>query len=351
MSNAALADVSVMPAPPDTPPWRATRRPAAACVRHAGTLAHAALLRNGGVTRAVPGFEATPFRVAGDEIIWVGSDGPEHPRTVLIDAVAAYGVLAISSATTISFCNAAETLGGCAFSISRARTTASRAILRLIGISTPRGFASMLLGQSPPFPLSHRADAARALAQACVSDDASAFVHHAQRMLGVGSGLTPSGDDFVGGALFALRLIHVRHAAPDVNVAADAAPEVTGSASDSADPSGAPASRWQRAAAHIVGHAASRTHVISAALLSDLARGQSYAALHGFAAAIAHGDAEAAFTHAAALTSIGASSGWDMLAGFMAALRGSAGQITPAPTLPHVSGTPHATTHGTHRHV
>lgn len=344
MSSAARMDVQALP---DTRAWRAARRPAAARVRRAGMLAHAALVRSGGFTYAVPGFEVTPFRLAGDEIIWVGSDGPEHPRTVLIDAVTAYDVLAVSGGTLISYCDTVETLGGCAFSLSDARTAASRAILLLMHLSIPRGFAGLLNGQNLPFPLSHRADSAQALALACAADDSETVVHHAQRLLGVGSGLTPSGDDFVGGALFALRLIHVRNAVPDVNAAADAVPDVTGNTSDRAEQDEARAARWLHAATHIVSHAAMRTHVISAALLADLARGQSYAALHDFAAAITRADAEAAFIHAAALTSIGASSGWDMLAGFIAALCGSTG----TPTLAHVIDTPHAATPGIHRHA
>ena len=306
-------------------------------VRRVGTLAHAALMRSGGITHAVPGFEATSFRLAGNEVIWVSSEGPDHPRTALIEAGAACEVLAVSSGTEISFCDAVETLGGCAFPIDDARKAASIAILRLMHISTPRGCASLMQGQSPPFPFSHRADSAHALACACATEDDEAFVHHAQRLLGAGSGLTPSGDDFVGGALFALRL----------NQAERALPVTAGSVSVRAKQGAARAARWQRAATQIVTRAASRTHIISAVLLSDLARGQSYAALHAFAAAIAHGDADAAFNHATALTSIGASSGWDMLAGFMAALRGSADTLT----LPHSFDTPHATTHGIHRHA
>ncbi len=277
--------------------------PSAAPVRRCGTLAHAALRTSGGVTRAVSGFEATPFRLAGDQIVWVSHSGPDHPRTVLIDAGAAPEVLEFDDATQISIGHPLETLGGCDFSANDARTSASRAILRLIDHSTPRGFACLFTGQAPAFPLSHRVDAVHALALACALDDApaaaQAFAGAAQRLLGVGSGLTPSGDDFVGGALFALHLTHL----PD-----DA--------------------RWQQAATQIIDHAATRTHAISAALLADLARGQSYAALHAFAAAIAQCDAHAAFTHANALVSIGASSGWDMLAGFMTALRKSASPLT-----------------------
>ena len=351
MKNAVLTGVSALPVLPDACEWRAlaphAAPRAAARVRRAGALAYAALMRSGGITRAVPGFEATPFRLTGNDIIWVSLDGPDHPRVVLIDGAATGDVLALHTGTQISNCASSETVGGCGFSVHMASKSAARAILRLMHSSNPRGFGGLLNGQSLPFPLSHRADSAHALAHACAADDGAAFVHHAQRLLGVGSGLTPSGDDFVGGALFALRLIHVRNAGGAVNITANTAPDVIGSTSDSAYLE-ARASRWQQAATQVVTHAASRTHVISAALLADLARGQSYAALHDFAAAIACGDAETAFTHATALTSIGASSGWDMLAGFMAALDGSASALTSPLTLSPDIDTPHAITQSIH---
>ncbi len=311
----------------------AVTAPSTARVRRCGALARAALVACGGIPRAVPGFEATPFRMAGDELVWISETGPDHPRTVLIDGGAAWEVLEVGDDTEISLCDAVETVGGCAFSIDDARTTACRAIVGLVNISIPRGFASVLIGQNPPFPLSYRVDAVHALADACAADDAVAFVQHAQRLLGVGSGLTPSGDDFVGGALFALRWTGAKTAASGaVHQPCDGAWH---------------ASLWQQAASQLVTHAASRTHVISATLLADLAHGRSYAALHDFATAVTRGDADAAFTHANALVSIGASSGWDMLAGFMAALRGTAVALMPAPLV----DTPHSRTQHLHPYL
>ena len=311
----------------------AVTAPSTARVRRCGALARAALVACGGITRAVPGFETTPFRMAGDQLVWISQTGPDHPRTVLIDGGTAGDVLEVGEDTEIAHSDAVETLGGCGFSIDDARTTACRAILGLIDISIPRGFAGLLIGQSPPFPLSHRVDAVHALAQAGAADDAAAFVQHAQRLLGVGSGLTPSGDDFVGGALFALRWIGAKTAA-------------SGALHQPCDGE-RHASHWQQAASQLVTHAASRTHVISATLLADLARGRSYVALHDFAAGIRLGDAAAAFTHANTLVSIGASSGWDMLAGFMAALRGTAVALMPAPLF----DTPHSRTQHLHPYL
>ena len=66
-----------------------------------------------------------------------------------------------------------------------------------------------------------------------------------------------------------------------------------------------------------------RTHAISSTLLSDLAAGSSYAALHDLADAIAANDgAHAVGAHMQTLAGIGHSSGWDMLAGFISGLVG-----------------------------
>lgn len=278
---------------------------AAARVRRIGSLARSALRASGGVTRALPCFEATPFRLAGDAIIWVSCDGPEHPRVVLVDAPGACDVLDIDAGTENASSAPAQTLGGCGSWRDDACEAASRAILDMMSISIPRGFAVMWAGQVPLFPLSHRVDSAIALAQACGRDDAQDFVRHAARLLGVGAGLTPAGDDFVGGALFALRAMH-------------------GHGELTHRDDGSAASAWAAAAEQIIALAHARTHAISAALLADLAHGESYTALRDFANALAIGDDHSALSAATAVTRIGASSGWDMLAGFVAALRGRA---------------------------
>ena len=92
----------------------------------------------------------------------------------------------------------------------------------LAGVGTPRGVALMIIGGEPPFPLAARAAEVEGLAAACGRASYAAFITAATRLIGVGSGLTPSGDDFVGGALFALRLLH-----PHDRGWRDAAREVT----------------------------------------------------------------------------------------------------------------------------
>src|SRR5438874_581081 len=68
--------------------------------------------------------------------------------------------------------------------------------------------------------------------------------------------------------------------------------------------------------------AARLTHPIGAALLGDLLVGEGWAALHDLAAALARDDEPAALEAARRLTRLGHSSGWDLLAGFVAGARG-----------------------------
>jgi hypothetical protein len=131
---------------------------------------------------------------------------------------------------------------------------------------------------------------ARALADACEADDPAGAVAAAGALLGLGAGLTPSGDDYVGGVLFARRLL------------------------------GRGSAAWDTAVARIVADAAGLTHPISARLLADLAAGEGWAPLHDLALGLAAGDPDAALRAARALTALGHTSGWDILAGVVGGL-------------------------------
>ncbi len=264
------------------------RASAPASVRVAGTLAYDALRASTGMTRAVPGFEATPFRFAGNDIVWIGTHAPLHPRVLLLAEETSSMRLDVETATVYQ----PETLGGQRFSRDALRKPLVGAILGVTSEVKSAGFGGLLAGVPLIFPLSHRADAAIALAQACADDDTTIFTTAATRLLGVGAGITPSGDDFVGGALFAQRLVASSH-------------------------------DWDAVSASIITNAAERTHIISRALLADLTRGASYAPLHALAAALVQDDTDAALAAARELITIGHSSGWDMLAGFTAGLTGT----------------------------
>src|SRR5439155_20612443 len=84
-----------------------------------------------------------------------------------------------------------------------------RAVVTTLG--TPRGLARLLHddGGHDESIVARAAPHVRALVSACTHDDARAAVDAARPLLGLGDGLTPSGDDFIGGVLFARRLCGV----------------------------------------------------------------------------------------------------------------------------------------------
>lgn len=119
-------------------------------------------------------------------------------------------------------------------------------------------------------------------------------------LLGLGPGLTPSGDDLLGGVLIALRAAGRPDAAQDFD--------------------------W-----HIACAAAGATTPLSCAFLRAAAEGMGCAALHGAIAALLKNERAALASHVTALARIGHTSGWDALAGVVLALQAVAGTRAPAP--------------------
>jgi hypothetical protein len=116
----------------------------------------------------------------------------------------------------------------------------------------------------------------------------------ALRLLGLGPGLTPSGDDYLGGVLISL------HAAGRAGSAAALAKLV-------------------------VPEAPARTSRISAAHLACAAEGEGAAALHETISALLGASGISLEDCLRAIDSIGHSSGWDALAGALAMFRSGAG--------------------------
>ena len=108
-------------------------------------------------------------------------------------------------------------------------------------------------------------------------------------LIGLGPGLTPSGDDCVGGAMIALHVFG------------------QGSVAD-------------RLAAWALPLARTQTGAISFAHLACAAEGQGSAALHETLAALATPGAPGLAVHLGAIDAIGHTSGWDALAGAVAAM-------------------------------
>ena len=252
-----------------------------------GERARRALERSGGTARPLAAFAESPWYEAGRDIVWVGSRLPAlHPRAVITESPPARG-------RELHF----ELIPRGAWSphilkvdrSSRARiASGARKLQRTVAsLGTPSGFGALLVRKAPQFPLDRAVPQVRALERAFTQDDPDSVVGGALPLLGLGAGLTPSGDDLVGGALFGRLLV-----------------------------SGAQAP-WKVVGRRLSKEIRSRSHVVSAALFSDLVAGRTFAPLHDLAAALASGDDASAVAAARTLVAIGHSSGWDMLTGFL----------------------------------
>ena len=220
--------------------------------------------------QSVPGFESTAYAYLHGRLVWAGdSAGTDHPRNALRPW-----------RPTPMACDAQRLVAG------------ARSCLKLIDTLPPKGLLLWLGGQQLPFPLQHASARFDAIRDALERNDLPAFAAPALRVLGLGHGLTPSGDDFVGGIFFALA-----HAPRDA-WAADL-PGVQ---------------------ARVRAAAKTSTNAISAALLEDLMAGASYAPLHELLAALHDNDLSAIASASQALLRVGASSGADMLAGLLLGL-------------------------------
>jgi len=116
-------------------------------------------------------------------------------------------------------------------------------------------------------------------------------------LIGLGEGLTPSGDDFVGGFLFARFWLHKAY------------PEVA---------------RWeQRAVDELIEYARTRTNEISFTILRDHARGYSVAPMHDLLIALlaSRNKTSNEIQHPVRrLLSIGHTSGKELLAGLLSGI-------------------------------
>lgn len=112
----------------------------------------------------------------------------------------------------------------------------------------------------------------------------------AERLIGLGSGLTPSGDDFIGGLLFIVETLHKLYGH-------------------------LPGFRHQDLQLFLA-YARRHTNLISYTLLKDHAGGHGSETLHRFVNAVLTGEPqEQIHQYALNLTEMGHSTGWDILAG------------------------------------
>lgn len=264
-----------------------------------GARARAALERSRGHAEALSAFPASPYLRAAGELIWVSHRLPAaHPRAVQVERP-----VHVAGAVRFGALPAPET-GACALplasraALARARRTCTKLVAAFDAIGAPRGLGLLHVGQLPPFPLDAALPHVTLFARAVHADDPDAAQRAAYPLLGLGPGLTPSGDDFVGAALCA-RLFAAR-----AEGGLDA---------------------WQAAARRLVAAAPARTNEVSAALFGDLVAGETYGPLAALLRGLADGDSAGALRAARALAVIGHSSGWDLLAGCVLGLTGRLG--------------------------
>jgi hypothetical protein len=266
-------------------------------VIEAGWRARAALERAQGQAEVLATLSESIYLAAADEILWLGRTGSTlHGRAVLTPVLPKPGAslaLDVTGAPAwrpLAIDITPEALPGV---IARGRSLAEALAAR----APSESFGALLAGAVPTFPLAGAVPAARGLAQACTADNPCEAARAAGMLIGLGPGLTPAGDDYVGGAFFARALL---------------------GAAGTRDAGG-----WRAAAEHVRSRAAKLTHPISATLLSDLLAGEGHAPFHDlWAALVADAPLPTAVAAAGRLTALGHSSGWDMLAGFVGALVG-----------------------------
>jgi hypothetical protein len=258
-----------------------------------GWRAQAALAEHGQL-RPLGTLSSSRYFHVGRELVWLGSVGASlHARAVLVDPLP-------HDRDTVVL----DRSRACVWRPLSVRRASQRSVVEercrwvvdgLAALGEVRGFGALLVGRSLDDSLQRALGPARALARAFGEDDPIAAVAAAEQLIGLGPGLTPAGDDFVGGAFFARAILP-----PAATRHAD----------------------WTRAGDGLRAVAGERTHPVSAVLFSDLLAGEGHEPLHDLAAAVATGALPIALAAAGRLCRIGHSSGWDLLAGFLAGVLG-----------------------------
>jgi hypothetical protein len=130
------------------------------------------------------------------------------------------------------------------------------------------------------------------MAGACLNHQPPGISQSADSLIGLGAGLTPSGDDFLGGMFFALKTLQSYY--PDM-VCREYLPALESNHS--------------------------RTHLISFTLLNDLANGHAVAPLHHIINGLLSGEStERLYPFVSQLNQVGHSTGWDLLTGLLVGL-------------------------------
>lgn len=271
------------------PEARTEPRHRALRVRCIGALARGAVASSGRRLHRLPGYGRSPYWLAGDTVVWIGTSiASMHPRAIVVAACGDDEGPVLAPDLPAAWQPAERRPG------LPSKRAVDVLLAEAASLSRPRGFAACLLGKQAEPLLRDAIAAANRFAMACAADRVPAALREAEALLGVGPGLTPSGDDFVGGGIFTRMLI----APPDARA------------------------RWQSLAGAFVELAHRRSHFLGAVLFSDLVHARSFEALHRMVCVLQAGDLARLHDCVAEVLRIGHSSGWDLLAGCVAAVRG-----------------------------
>ena len=138
----------------------------------------------------------------------------------------------------------------------------------------------------------HAWPAVKEIATACLAHDFPKITDQACFLAGLGEGLTPSGDDFIGGLLFCRKILQNSYG----NILNLEFPNLT----------------------DFFEKTRNSTNIISYAFLKDHAEGWGFEPLHQFASAFLSGKTDRRLQPIADdLIHIGHSTGWDLLTGFL----------------------------------
>jgi hypothetical protein len=193
--------------------------------------------------------------------------------------------------------------------ISRLSDTVNLLAEKLLALNCPAGFGCLikpilqLAVQQNNFPASFENSIAEkawpevnGLIQAFQRKDDELFIHSVKSLVGLGEGLTPSGDDFLGGFFFSRWLLS--HYYPDILI-----DEPFSTYSD------------------FITQSKPLTNQISYTFLKDHLDGHSIEPLHQLANGLLQGEiSESLILHAERLISLGHTTGWDLLTGFLAGM-------------------------------
>jgi len=238
------------------------------------------------------------FWAAGEDVVWLASREPlSHPRAFTLAAPwpgpCDEGVLALEEAVVWRPALPRTT----AASLAELGRAAEALAASVAALEAPHGLGLLLRDGTPDFPLVNARARMRRVAQVACGGDTDGLAAAITGLVGLGAGLTPSGDDFLAGIAFATRLVE----------AAAAGMRPRGQAIREAIRTAIP----------------QKTNRVSAALLSDATQGFGFRAMHELSAALAARRDGDALQAARRLTALGHSSGWDLLVGLLAGLAGA----------------------------